>query len=316
MSTGGGDQVSRTTQPLQRGLTLPLPSVENGTVVVPAPWPGPGSWAGAPHASLVDGVFWLAYRVRAAEGPEREQTRGVETVVARSEDGLLFETVAVVGREGFDTDSFERPCLVRRPDGGWRLYICCARPRSKGWWVEALDADDPAGLPTGHRTVVMPGSDEVAVKDPVVSVDETGWQAWVCCHPLTDPGHEDRMTTALATSTDGLTWAWHGDVLTPTPGTWDQRGARLTTVLRRDPLVVLYDGRASAEQNWHEATGVAYETAGRFVPDGVGPAAASPHSDGALRYASAVPLPDGSVRFYFEAARPDGAHDLMTSYAG
>ena len=295
-------------------MTL-LPSVETGTVVVPAPAPGPGNWAGAPHATVVDGVTWLSYRIRAAEGPEREQTRGVETVVARSGDGLRFETVSVISRDGFATDSFERPCLVHRPDGGWRLYVCCARPGSKGWWIEAIDAEEPSGLATGRRTVVMPGTAEMAVKDPVVVVDENGWRAWVCCHPLAEPGHEDRMSTALATSTDGLSWDWHGDVLTPTAGSWDQRGARLTTVLRSDPLVVLYDGRSSAEQNWHEVTGVAYETGGRLVADGTGPAASSPHSDGALRYASAVALPDGSVRFYFEAARPDGAHDLMTSLA-
>jgi hypothetical protein len=62
--------------------------------------------------------------VRQATGPERDQTRGVETVVVRSEDGERFETVATIEREGFGTDSFERPCLVRRPQGGWRLYVC------------------------------------------------------------------------------------------------------------------------------------------------------------------------------------------------
>ena len=121
------------------------------------------------------------------------------------------------------------------------------------------------------------------------------------------------MTTAYATSSDGLSWDWHGDVLRPTPGTWDQRGARMTTILSSEPLVVLYDGRASAAENWFEKTGIARERDGALVADADGPAATSPHSDGGLRYATAVPLLDGRTRFYFEAASPDGAHDLWTS---
>jgi len=288
--------------------------VEQGRVVVPAPGPGPGNWAGAPHALLDDGVYWLSYRVRRAIGPERDQTRGVETVVARSEDGERFETVARIERDGFDTDSFERPCLVPRPEGGWRLYVCCATPGSKHWWIEAIDADDPAGLPAGERAVVFPGSAALAVKDPIVEVGAAGaWRAGICCHPLTEPGEEDRMTTGYATSADGLSWDWHGDVLRPTPGTWDQRGARMTTIVSSEPLVVLYDGRASAAENWFERTGIARQRDGVLTGDPDGPAAMSPHSDGGLRYASAVPLPDGRTRFYFEAARPDGAHDLWTS---
>jgi hypothetical protein len=293
-----------------------LPSVERGRVVVPAPVRGPGNWAGAPHATMDGGTFWLSYRVRRALGPERSQTRGVETVVARSADGERFETVATIERDGFETDSFERPCLVRKPEGGWRLYVCCATPESKHWWIEAMDADDPAGLPTGRRTVVFAGSGALAVKDPIVEVDVAGaWHAWICCHPLTEAGQEDRMTTAYATSADGLAWDWHGDVLGPTPGTWDQRGARMTTTLSVDPLVVLYDGRASAEENWFERTGIARWRDGLLVADSGGPAAMSPHSDGGLRYATAIPLPDGGMRFYFEAASPDGAHDLWTSLA-
>ena len=175
-----------------------------------------------------------------------------------------------------------------------------------------MDADDPAGLAEGRRTVVLPGSDTEAVKDPVVLVDERGWRMWVCVHPLSEPGHEDRMTTAFATSADGLAWDVHGTVLRPTPGTWDARGARLTAVLSEEPLVVLYDGRPTAEDNWHEVTGVARSDDGRtLASDGSAPLR-SPVGDGAFRYVAAVPLPDGGTRFYFEAARPDGAHDLMT----
>ena len=294
-------------------LEVPLPSVENGRVVVSAPGNGPGNWAGAPQAVLVAGVYWLSYRVRRALGPERDQTRGVATVVARSEDGERFETVVTIGREAFGTDSFERPCLVRRPGGGWRLYVCCATPGSKHWWIEAIDADDPSRLASGDRMVVFAGSDALAVKDPIVVAGPDGWRAWICCHPLTQPGEEDRMTTAYATSSDGLSWDWQGDVLSPIPGTWDRRGARMATVVRAEPMVVLYDGRARAEDNWHEVTGVARFRDGVLVPDRHGPVARSPYSDGALRYAAAVPLPGGGTRFYFEAARPDGAHDLWTS---
>jgi hypothetical protein len=292
--------------------TIALPSFDDATVVVPAPGSGPGNWSGAASAILVDGVHWLTYRVRRplAEG------RGVSVVVARSEDGEHFVTEAELRRDDFGAESFERPVLLRRPDGGWRLYVSCATPGSKHWWVEAVDADAPAGLGTGQRNVVLPGTEATAVKDPVVLVDHTGWRMWVCVHPLTEPGHEDRMTTAYATSTDGLAWRWHGTVLAPTDGSWDQRGTRVTAVLSESPLVVLYDGRARAEDNWHEATGVARSTDGRTLVAEDGPVLRSPHSDGALRYVAAVALPEGGTRFYFEAARPDGAHDLMTSVSG
>jgi len=287
--------------------TLALPSFDDATVVVPAPGSEPGNWSGAASAVLVDGVTWLTYRVRR---PLREG-RGVSVVVARSNDSEHFVTVAEVRRDEFGAESFERPVLVRRPDGGWRLYLSCATPGTKHWWIEAVDADDPADLERGTRTVVLPGDDTIAVKDPVVLAGPDGWRMWVCVHPLTDPGHEDRMTTAYATSADGLAWDWHGTVLAPTPGSWDQRGTRVSAVLSLDPLVVLYDGRARAEDNWHEVTGVAREVDGRLEPTS-DPVMRSPHSDGALRYASVVPLPDGRRRVYFEAARPDGAHDLMS----
>jgi hypothetical protein len=291
-------------------LGTPLPTLDEPRVVVPAPGEGPGNWAGAASAVLVDGSTYLAYRVRRP----LPDGRGVATVVVRGRDGVHFEPVCEVYRDEFGAESFERPVVMQRPDGGWRLYLSCATPGSKHWWIEALDADRPEDLATGQRTVVLPGDYETAVKDPVITLRDGQWEMWVCEHPLTELGDEDRMTTSYLTSADGLTWTRHGTVLRPRPGTWYARGARVTAVLSHDPLVVLYDGRPTAQDNWHEVTSVARADAtGVLHPDPVAPVLRSPDSDGALRYASAVHHPDGSTRFYFELARPDGAHDLVTT---
>ncbi|MCW2797563.1 hypothetical protein [Nocardioides sp.] len=285
----------------------PLPSYDDAEVVVPAPDAGPGNWAGAASAILVDGTYWLTYRVR------RPLTdgRGVTVVVARSSDGVGFEPVAEVHRDAFGSESFERPVLVPVPGVGWRLYLSCATPGSKHWWIDSLTALTPEALPHGDRRLVHAGDTHTAVKDPVITTGPDGWRMWLCCHPLDDPGDEDRMTTRLLSSRDGLEWTDLGEVLAGRPGHWDARGARVTAVLTQEPLMVLYDGRPDAESNWHETTGVARWVGSRLVADET-PPVTSPYSDGAWRYASAVPLPDGRTRFYVEAARADGAHDLVT----
>lgn len=291
---------------------LALPSYADATVVVPAPGDGPGNWAGAAAAVLVDGVTWLAWRERRplTEG------RGVAVKVARSDDGVDFTVVAVVRREQFGAESLERPALVHLPDGRWRLYVSCATPGSRHWWVDSLTADVPDLLGVGERSRVLPGDAASGVKDPVVTWSaERGWEMWLCVHPLDRVGHEDRMTTRYLVSDDGLSWTDRGEVLAGRPGHWDSRGARVTAVLSHDPLVVLYDGRPDAASNWYEQTGVARWDGSRLVPDdAVGPLAAAV-GDGALRYAVAVPQADGRTRFYFEASRPDGAHDLVTTLA-
>ena len=282
---------------------IPLPGDGTAVVAVPAPGHGEGWWAGSSSAALDDdGSFVIAYRTRMGHAG-----RG-STVVARSEDGEHLTTVAYLDQARFDAASMERPAIVRTDDGRWRLYVCSAsKPPSKHWWIDLLEADDPAGFQSAEPRTVFPSDASVGVKDPIVQrTADGGWQAWICCHPLDEADEEDRMTTAYATSRDGVEWDWHGTALAPRPSTWDQRGARLTAVLPDGRAA--YDGRASKEENWFERTGLARLT-------GESPGALVAEGDNAVRdvrYLDVLALPGGGYRIWYEARLPDESHELRT----
>jgi hypothetical protein len=280
-------------------ISFPIPGLTDFDVVVLAPAPGAGNWAGASSAALDDdGSFVIAYRIRTAD------QRGSQLVIARSGDGVVLTTVATLDKHRFGAESLERPAIVRTETGRWRLYVSCATPGSKHWRIDAVEADDPAGLQDADPQPVFPGDELTGVKDPVIQRTTSGWRAWICCHPLDVPGEEDRMYTRYATSNDGLTWTWGEITLAGRPGTWYARGTRLTAVLADGRAS--YDGRATKEENFSERTGLATLTsADSWAASGSGPV-----SD--ARYLDVVPLPDGGYRIYYEAPLPDGSHELRT----
>ena len=282
-------------------MDFPLPGSAPAAVAATAPGAGHGYWAGSPGAALdADGTFVLAYRVREGVGPED----GASTVVARSDDGVTYTVVATLDKSRFAAMSMERPALVRTDEGRWRLYVCCATPNSKHWWIDVLEADAPERLGEADARTVFPGDEQTGVKDPIVQRVDGGWRAWICCHPLDEPDEEDRMTSAYATSADGLDWDWHGTVLSPRPGTWDARGARVTAVLADGRAA--YDGRATKEENWFERTGLARHL-GNGLLEQVGD---EPLAD--ARYLEVLELPAGGYRIYYEARLPDESHELRT----
>jgi hypothetical protein len=276
--------------------TFPLPGSAPATVVAPASGNGPQFWTGAPSAVLdADGSIVIGYRVR--NGPDTID----ETVVARSVDGESYETVFSLGQDHFGAQWTERPALVRH-DGGWRMYVSLATPGTKHWWVGVVSANTLDGLVSAEVRTAFAGDVATAVKDPIVRLVDGVWQAWLCCHLLDLPGEEDRMNSAYATSVDGLAWDWHGTVLEGRPGEWDARGARLSTILPDGRAA--YDGRASAEENWFERTGLALPDGGHYVSTG------EPVAD--VRYLEVLPLPDGAFRLFYEARLEDETHELRT----
>lgn len=292
-----------------------LPRPGDAVLAIVPPGSGPGYWAGGPSAVLTDDGVYLAYRLRRPVG----SGRGYAVAIAFARDGVNFGApVTVITKHEMDTESLERPELVRLPDGRWRLYLSCATTGTKHWRVEVTEAADPARFDVRRREVVLPGDvTKRAVKDPVIQRHDGRWHMWATIHPLADPLETDQMSTEYATSADGLDWTWQGTALCGRPGEWDSRGTRVTAVrFAGQSVTAFYDGRASAAQNYEERTGVAVGTdpAGLAAtsPPGAGPAVSSPYRGGGLRYLEFVDLPDGRTRLYYEMTQPDGSHALVT----
>ncbi len=301
-----------TGNPLGTEILPPVPHWEKARVIIGPPGEGPGNWAGGANALWHDGFIYLAYRIRRP----LEQGRGTGGFVARSKHGVSFDKLTQINKEAMDAESLERAALAVTREGKWRLYVSCATPHTKHWRIEMLEADQPELLDASKRRVVLPGNANLAVKDPVIIPKNGRWDMWVICHPLDKGDNEaDRMYSALVTSKDGINWSEFKTVLTGQPGHWDSRGARITSVLYDGdiPTVAYYDGRASADQNFEEQTGIAFwdKKKGEFIQSATKPIG-TPF--GGLRYLTQIEFPNGSRRFYFEGRRKDGAHELRTEW--
>lgn len=313
---------------------MPLFRPEEGTTVIEPLGEGAGWWAGAPSAvyDAETRTYYLYYRLRRP----RALGRGGECRVAASTDGVHFETIWSARKEDLGTESMERAALVKTPEGAWRLYLSYVDPEDSRWRIDLLEADTPAGFDPARRQKILTAADigGEGVKDPIVFV-LGGLYAMVVSYAPgavgAAPADRERMHatadvyntgvvkshTGLATSADGVSFRWEGDILSPPDAGWDGYCTRISTLVYTPPVwSAFYDGSASVEENYEERAGVAvgldlrhFE---RLTP--AGPALTSPNASGSVRYVDAVRLP-GEVLFYYEFARPDGSHELRCSRA-
>jgi len=272
-----------------------LPRWENSQLVLQAAH-GAGNWIGAASALLHGDYIYLAYRDRHPV----DKGRGNRAYVARSpvDSGIHFDTLSVIDKADMDAESLERPALDVTPDGDWDLYLSCATFNSKHWRIEKLRARRPEDFSATTRETVFPGSAEFGIKDPVL-VRGQELRILATEHPLTEGDENaDRMISVDASTGER--------VMTPEPGTWYSRGTRITSVVGE---YAYFDGRASAEENFEERTGIAEWNGSRYIA--VAGPASSPFAGGALRYVSAIEVPAG-LRLYYESATNYGSHELRT----
>lgn len=296
---------------------FPLFDPREGETVLTADAAGAGHWVGAPsvvYDSASERVLMTYRRRRPRDGSPNE--RGYQGGVAQSLDGgRTFRPVWKVTKQQARTSSLERFCLRRGPAGDWLLYISLEDPPSSGRWrIDVLRASRPEGfdLATAQAVLAPAALGVDAVKDPYVICH--GTQMLMYLSTFLTP--EGPAPTSLATSQDGLRYAWRGEALAVgTSGSWDAYQARLGSVVAfGDGFVGYYDGAATPAHDTEERCGIACSVdllSWRRVSVAA-PALISSHATGSLRYVDVVEIA-GAWWAYYEYTRADGSHELRRS---
>ena len=283
----------RLSVPAARAPRLPVPGGDIASIVAPAPVPGEGSWAGAPSATLDDdGAVVLAYRVRSPD------ERGGAVVLAR-EDAGRWTTLARLTKARFGAASLERPALVRTAEGGWRLYVSCATPKTKHWRIDVLDADDPAALAAATRAPPSPAMRASPSRTRWCAATARAGERGSAVIRSMSPARRTGCTRAPPRATT----AWSGAGTRRHARRAAGHVGRPRRARHRRPADgrIAYDGRATKEENFRERTGLAERRA-------------EPVSD--ARYLDVLALPGGGYRLFYEAPLPDGSHELRTELGG
>ena len=292
-----------------------LPRLLDSVLVAEPPASVVGAWAGGPSALEADGWVYLAYRLRRPVG----EGRGFRNVVARSRDGVRFETVAVVERSDFDAESLERPCLVRTPEGRWRLYVSSATPGTKHWRVDAAGGRHPSRGSEGPRPDRAAGRRHAAPSRTRSCCTHDGqWHLWASVHPLESWDDADRMTTDYATSPDGVRLDLARDGARAAPRA---AGTRAACGSPRSPSTATGSARPTTAAPARRRTGRSAPGSRRrrgsgrpLRRRGGGGAGRCGRRTPAAGCATcrAAPCPTAATGCTTRSTRPDGAHELRT----
>lgn len=313
------------------GKTLPPIRPDAGQTIMEPLQAGQGYWAGAPHVlhDAEQGRFYLYVRIRRPRGHEFE--RGGEVRLTAGGDGVHFEPIWKLMKTELSSDSIERSCLYRLDDGRWALAFSYVDPADRRWRTDLMTADAPDGFDVGRKQTIFTAGDLglEGVKDPwVTRIGDEYVMLLSIARVATPSGSADaaemhgggdvymtgliKSATGLATSPDGLSWTWQGEVLGPPDSGWDGYCTRINSFLPvGGGYVGFYDGGRDESENFEEKCGVCVSddlrSWRRLTTDG--PWVAWPHASGSMRYVHAMVLND-QLYYYYEAARPDGSHEL------
>ena len=224
-------------------LTPPIPRVDAGTVVVAAPGRRPGllgRWSrarSAPTTASTSPTGSGGPSVRAAASGSWSPTRPT----ASTSRPCWSSTRTSSGPSRSSDRRSPSPPTAR---GG--STSAARRPGTLHWWVDALEADDPAAFDPATRTMMLPGDPVTAYKDPVIFHADGTWHMWVCVHQIGEP---DRG----GPDAHGLRVEHRRAPL----------GARRTPRSRRDPTCGTDAARGSRPSCWSRTTWWRTTTVGR-----------------------------------------------------
>jgi hypothetical protein len=283
-----------------------------GTTVIPAPGKGKGFWSGGSFATISDtGEVYLYYRLRKPRIESYEAHRGYQCGIARSSDGISFETIWSAGKKDFDARSIEKGCMVQRPDGKWLLYISYDSESTERWQIDVIEADRPDSFNPSSRKVFLTHTDVEAhdIKDPHVFLDKGSYT--IFANNTTEVGPKEETLVVL--SGDGITISEiHKEILAHSPdkNAWDAYGARLTGIVPLvDGYMMFYDGTPYGAVVCEESCGIC------FSENLLGPyqriTKDTPFHEG-VRYIQGLWLED-SLLLYYEFTLPNGEHELRVS---